>query len=165
MTKPTRFIALLAFSALAGITMAEEKTELNVVANGHDGTELAKTAVTLDSKLKFGETGVEVYSGETLVSVYPYADTANISFSYGDGTGVAEISQAGALRLRNNPVGETLELIGFDADSAPLSVVDLKGVVKISLSEWRGGAVDVSDLTPGLYFVTVNKSTLKFIKK
>ncbi|MCM1490504.1 MAG: T9SS type A sorting domain-containing protein [Muribaculum sp.] len=166
MNKPTRNIALLAFSALiAGNVNAEGQTELKVLANSTDGAVVSQSVITMDSKLRFSETGVEVYSGETLSEVFNYADIANISFYYDTATGVKVVEVAEGWKLRSNPVSAFLEPIGKKVDSATLSVADLSGSVRISLSDWHGEPVDVSDLTPGLYLVTIDKSTLKFIKK
>lgn len=163
--KVTKILALLAFSALALPLPAETTTQLNVVANNAEGAEVGKSTVTLESRLRFSDTGVEVYTGEVLTDVFHYADIANLKFAYQEGSAVTALPSSSGLRLRNNPVDNLLEPLGLPAESAPLSVADLSGKVRISAPQWRGEPIDVSDLTPGLYFVTINKTTLKFIKK
>lgn len=163
--KPTKILALLAFSALSIPLSAQDSKQLSVVANNADGVEIGKSTVTLESRLRFSDTGVEVYSGEMLTDVFHYADMANLKFSYQKGSGIAAIPESAGLRLRSNPVGDLLEPLGLSAESANLSVTDLGGKVYCSAPQWRGEPIDVSYLTPGLYLVTINKTTLKFIKK
>ena len=160
-----RFLALLASAALAGTISAQEKTGLLVVANDADGAKITETPVNIESKIRFSESGVEVYTGETLSSTTPYAGLSSLKFAYGQGNGIASIAVEKNLRLRHNPVDDILEPIGLQAESACLSVTDLSGSIKVTVPEWRGEAIDVSQLTPGLYFVTIDKTTLKFIKK
>lgn len=163
--KPTKILALLAFSALSIPLSAQETTQLSVVASNAEGVETGKSIVTVESKLRFSDSGVEVYSGEMLTDVFHYADVANLKFAYGQGSGVAAIPSASGLHLRNNPVGDLLEPLGLSAECAALSVTDLSGKVHFSAPQWSGQPIDVSDLTPGLYLLTINKTTLKFIKK
>lgn len=163
--KPTKILALLAVSALSIPISAQEPTQLHVVASNADGVEIGKSTVTLESRLRFSESGVEVYSGEMLTDVFHYADMANLKFAYLQGTGIATIPASSGLHLRSNPVGDLLEPLGLSAESANLSVTDLGGKVYCSAPKWRGEPIDVSNLTPGLYLVTINKTTLKFIKK
>lgn len=165
MNKPTRFLALLAFAALSGTAVAQENVELVVAASDADGEVKASSVVTLDSKLSFTKAGVDVYTGETLDLAIPYADIAKLTFRYDNKTGVETVDAHSALRLRNNPVAESLAFVGYNGDAASLVVTDLRGAVRASVSDWKGEAVNVSDLTPGLYFVTVDKTTFKFIKK
>lgn len=165
MNKPTRILALLAFAALSGTAMAQEKVELVVAASDADGEFVASSVVTMDSKLSFTKAGVEVYNGETLDLSLPYADIAKLTFRYSKNTGVATVVANSGLRLRNNPVAESLAFVGFGEGVKNLVVTDLKGSIRVSIPEWKGEAVNVGDLTPGLYFVTVDKTTFKFIKK
>ncbi len=165
MNKPTRFLPLLAFLAIAGTAGAQDKMELRVVANDSTASAIGETAVFLDSKLKFSESGVDVFQEETLKATFNYADVSNLKFRLVNLTGVKGIEADAALRLRNNPVDDSLEVLGFSGNPVKLTVTDLRGAVRVSIPEWAGEAADVSELTPGLYFVTVNQTTLKFIKK
>lgn len=165
MNKPTRFLAVLAFSAFSGMAWAQADVELMVVAADAEGEVVGSSTVTLDSKLSFTKAGVDVYTGDALELSIPYADVAKLTFNYENKTGVETVAANSGLRLRNNPVAESLEFVGFSGDAANLVVTDLRGSVRASVSTWKGEAINVSDLTPGLYFVTVDKTTFKFIKK
>lgn len=165
MNKPARFFVLAVFAAMAGVAWAQEEVELKVVANNEDGVAVGEAPVTLESKLRFSKSEVNLYTGEILTSAFRYADMKSLSFRYDKFTGMKSVKADTPLRLRNNPVGEFLELLGTSGECRPLSVSDLRGGVRIYLPEWNGEPVDVADLAPGLYFVTVNKTTFKFIKK
>lgn len=165
MKKPTRILALLAFGAFSGIAFAQEEMDLKVVAHNDEGEAVAEALVTLDSKLRFTETGVGVFKGETMTVGFNYADVTSLSFRYDVRSAAGVVVSPIGLGLRDNPVGESLEIIGMTENSASLTVTDLKGRVRVSLPEWKGETVNVGELTPGLYFVTINQTTLKFIKK
>lgn len=164
MKQSTRLLAAGAFLMLAGQAFGEE-VELQIVGNNADGEPVSTVSVNLDSKIRFTSEGVDVYNGETLTGVFGYVDINNLTFRYHKITGVESTIADSALRLRRNPVEETLELEGFTGDPVALVVTDLKGAVRAEIAEWNGEAVPVGSLAPGLYFVTVNKTTLKFIKK
>lgn len=165
MNKPTRILAALALTAFAGTAWAQEEERLKVTANDVEGVMVSESDLTLDSKLKFTSDCVEVYNGESLTASFPYAEIGNLKFSYYTLTGLKDVTSSDVLRLRNNPVEETLAFIGFNGTPAPLMVTDLGGASRVAIPEWKGEGIDVSNLTPGLYFVTVDKTTFKFIKK
>lgn len=164
MKKTTR---ILLASAAATISFGAwaEGGQLLVVANNADGQAVAEAPVTTASKIAFSETGVEVLSGGTLNAVFNFRTLKSLSFRYDGTTGVETISAADGLVLRQNPVAEALEFVSCPAEAASLTITDLKGSVRNKISNWSGEAVDVSTLAPGLYFVTVNNKTIKFIKK
>ncbi|MBD5356636.1 MAG: T9SS type A sorting domain-containing protein [Bacteroides sp.] len=165
MNKPTRILSLLAFTAFAGCAWAQEDMKLKVVANDGEGNPVEETMVTVESKLRFTQNGVGVFDGDALTAEFNYADFATLSFYYDTLSSVSAVDAMTGLRLRNNPVAESLEFVGMTEKVAELTVIDLRGAVKVSVPEWKGEAINVNNLTPGLYFVTVNQKTFKFIKK
>lgn len=165
MKKSTRLLAVCASVVLSGSALAQDSAGLKVEASNSEGTVVEEASVDILSKLRFSESGVDVYHGETLAAVFHYSDISKISFRYGNGVGVEAVNAGGKLRLLDNPVAETLELTGFSGEPVQLKVTDLGGSIRAIVKEWNGESVNVADLTPGLYFVTVDKTTLKFIKK
>ena len=165
MNRPTRFLAALAALACAGSVWAQEEKVLNVVALNEEVEAIAEAPVSLESSLRFTAEGVEVYGEELLSAVFNYTDMNAFAFRYDTQTGISLTPAASGLSLRTNPVVANLELLGHSGEATRLTVTDLRGTVKASAEEWTGEPVDVSALAPGLYFVTVNKTTLKFIKK
>lgn len=158
------YLACLAM-ACSSQAIAQEPS-LMVEAHDAEGVVVAEAPVGLDSKLRFSAEGVEVYTGEALEAIFHYSALSNISFRYDDGSGAGQLVAVEALRLRNNPVDENLEFIGFVGDPVALSVCGLKGEVLKSVAQWSGEAIDVSSLAPGLYLVKAGQSaTFKFIKR
>ncbi|MBD5227584.1 MAG: T9SS type A sorting domain-containing protein [Bacteroidales bacterium] len=165
MNKPARFLTLLALAASAVGVRAADDAGVSVIGWDAEDARVGYYSVNLNSKIRFTSDRVEIYDGDKRTGAFDYASVAKLTFHTGQ-VGVASVAaDASTLRLLTNPVGEMLEMTGLQAESAPLVITSLNGETKLSLAEWRGEAVDVSSLTPGLYFVTVNRTTLKFIKK
>lgn len=165
MGKTIKSLLLAAALGSASGLWAEDVKVLNVAAQDSDGNVIAEAPVTLESELRFTETGMEILDEGMLKALFNYSDMAAFSFNLSTVTGMSAPTAISPLGLRQNPVPEALGITGFDSTSAALTVSDLKGEIKVALSDWRGEDIDVSSLAPGLYFVTINKTTLKFIKK
>lgn len=151
--------------AAASVCASAQTGSLQVVAKDAEGQIVAEAPVSLESRLQFSEEGVEVMTDESLSAVFHYADMHSIGFKYGSTTRLQALDKSESLLLRQNPVPELLEFKQHPAEAANLTITDLKGEVRYSANGWKGEAVNVASLTPGLYFVTVNGTTLKFIKK
>ena len=89
----------------------------------------------------------------------------SITFA-GAWSGIGQIAadiQGDALALRQNPVEGVLEVLA--PATGDLSVYSLSGAELIRVKGWKGQGVDVSALNPGIYVVTVDKKSAKFIKR
>lgn len=144
---------------------AEGEVTLKVVANDAEGSAIGAAPVTLESQLRFSAEGVEVYSGETLDAVFGYPGLSSISFSYDTTTGITSAGEFSQLRLRQNPVVDNLGFVGVSEEQATLTISALNGETLVEIPAWKGEDIQVSSLPTGLYFVTVNNTTFKFIKK
>lgn len=164
MKQKIRLVALGAFAAVAGQSFGED-VKLYVQGNDTEGKVVSSYIVGLDSKLRFSAEGVNVYNGDAPTATFSYADIASLSFSYQNLSEVVSVADDSGLRLRKNPVEDSLEIIGFSGVPVSLTVTDLKGAVRVSCPQWQGETVAVDGLSSGLYFVTINQKTLKFIKK
>lgn len=85
--------------------------------------------------------------------------------------GVTLISEQGALQqvaLLQNPVTTHFEITGLDNESS-IKLYSLVGSLLKSLSNYKAGAISVSDLNAGIYFIVINQGTeqktLKLIKQ
>lgn len=164
MKKTTRILLFSAVTAASFGAQAQSGQELIVVAKDAEGTAIGEASVSTASRLCFSEKGVEVVSGEVLSAVFDYSALQTISFRYDNLSGLESISSKDALRLLSNPVAENLEFSGAP-EGASLIITDVAGKVRTRIQDWKGEAVNVASFAPGLYFVTVNHTTLKFIKK
>gem|GEM_PF-1568148 len=68
--------------------------------------------------------------------------------------------------LVNNVVSDALQVtVPSDFTKADIAIVSLSGRLVNRIGGWQGESVDVSSLAPGLYLITINSQTLKFIKQ
>ena len=130
-----------------------------------EGAEPAYVELTLATKVSFGPEAMIVTNGDNSVR-FDYAAISRVRFEVGLPSGVNNVMQERTtLSLRQNPVENTLEILGYDGAPATLSVFSVSGAKALTLAGWQGETVDVALLAPGLYLVTVNNETLKFLKK
>lgn len=93
------------------------------------------------------------------------ADVRRLTFE-GSGLGVNATEKNVPLALRHNPVGDILEVTGFDNhESATLSIFTIAGREAVRINSWDGRGVDVSSLPSGIYILRINHFTTKFVKK
>ena len=144
---------------------ADGEVTLQVVANDTEDAEIGRSPVTLESKLYFTDKEVEVYSGETLSAVFDYSGLKTLTFVYDSTTGISPEGALAQLRLRQNPVDDNLGFVGFADELASLTISALNGETIVSIPAWKGEDIHVGSLPAGLYLVTVNNTTFKFIKK
>lgn len=119
--------------------------------------------LNMETKMKFTPTGVEITNGNE-VATYAYGKISKIRFETGT-TSITDVTRETSLSLRDNPVTDYLEIDGHDGTPVSLTVTALSGTVLNITDSWKGEGVNVSHLAPGIYLVTINKETLKFIKK
>ena len=160
----TSIFALVFLVGIWGNAMAQN-TKLWVVANDSKGQIITEAPVENNGTVKFTGTDVEVFDANTVVASIPYEGLHSLTFNYKQDASVNSVSMSSSLFLRNNPVGDLLEIGGFSDETAGLTIVDINGAIKHEVKDWRGEGINVSSLSPGFYFVTVNRTTFKFIKK
>lgn len=118
--------------------------------------------LTTASKVTFPVEGLTVTGAEG--KVIPYAQVAKIRFKTESGIpGI--MAPQNTLAIRENPVGDTLRLTGTLDAPADVTITSVSGQTAMRLAKWNGADIDVSALHPGIYLITVNNQTLKFIKK
>lgn len=132
-----------------------------------EGVQPVEVPLTAELKLSFTTDGFTV-GAENVGNArkFSYADVEKITF--GEGTsGICDVIDAGvSLTLAENPVGDLLVVNGHDSSSpATLRINALNGSQVVLIDGWNGEAVDASKLTSGLYILSINSKTIKFIKK
>ena len=162
MNKFIRLLLLLIAISTKGTVWGQS---LLVTANGDGGEVLSQTPVTTASVLRFSSEGVEVCEEDQTVAVIPYTGLTTLTFVYGTATGVESVKSTPAFGLRENPVRNHLEVVGYGNDATQLAVYDTAGRQRIAIDGWKGESVNVSTLPSGIYYLTINKTTIKFIKK
>lgn len=158
MNKTTLAIVMLTMSAMAG-SAATGRTTLRIERT--DVASPTEIVVTNSTVVKLGgdPRSFSVASESIPLSVIKriVVDTPN---------GVESVKdQSVSFRLRQNPVGDRLEIAGESDGSADLTVYSVDGSCRLAVSGWSGDAVDVTMLSPGMYILKINNQTLKFIKR
>lgn len=164
MNKFTRLFLLFLAISVKGIVWGQSQNLL-VTANNDSGEVLSQTPVTTESVLRFSAEGVEVCEGEQTVAVIPYTGLNSLTFVYDKATGIGSVKSVPLFGLRENPVYDNLEIIGYGNEPSHLAVYDSAGRQRIAINGWKGESVSVSTLPTGIYYLTINKTTIKFIKK
>lgn len=154
-------ILMAAILAGAGCVAAQADTKVVVTPASEGGTN-TEAALTVDTKIMFSGTSIRIDNGGNITEV-PFADAEKIYFS--GITSLGAVEGESAFGIRRNPVGDRLELTGYAGTPVSLTVTSLSGQVAAQLPAWAGETIDVSSLAPGIYLVTINNETLKFIKK
>ena len=162
-----KFTLLSALFLLSGwITSAYAQQNLKILANDENGNVIDEAVVPFDGALRFANAGVNLLDDENVtVDQFSYSDLFILTFMYEGEASVGALKAESKYRLRQNPVAENLEILGLDGGAAALKIFDAKGATRLSIKEWKGEPVNVSSLSPGIYFVTVNKTPIKFIKR
>lgn len=130
-------------------------------------TQMDESAVSVPlntgTKISFSQTGVDMANEGADIISFPYADIKAISF--GHTSGVTGISMQRTFGLRQNPVENALEVVGHDGSPSDLFISSMAGVRMKSVKKWNGEAIDVSSLPSGVYILSINNKSIKFIKK
>ncbi len=159
--KQTKTLLVLgALLCSSGAAMAQN--DLLLVASPPDGGQEQSVPIYVGSTVSFSTQGV-VINGDK-AATFNWGSFTDLSFKVGS-SGIHGILADGKLRLRRNPVETMLEFTGYDGKAANLAITDLNGRRCITVNNWNGENVNVASLTPGLYFVTINNNSIKFIKK
>ena len=152
---------LVASGVLASASLLTANAEKAVEITDPEGG-VEKIPLNLNTRLAFGQTGIDISNdGEASVSI-PYLKIQSISF--GDLSRVGEIHSA-TIGLRQNPVGNMLQVTGQDSKSAVLGITSMDGKTMLLIKDWHGEDIDVAALHPGIYLLSINNNTIKFIKK
>ncbi len=130
------------------------------------GRETVENQLTTATKITFSEKSFSVdINGSGSVEEYAYGDVEKISFSTPNYVNAATM-KVSELSLKENPVGATLVLTGYnDTQEYTLGVYSMSGQQVTLRHQWKGEDIDVSSLPSGVYLLKINTQTFKFIKK
>lgn len=163
-----KFIKFLLISALIAVSydaLAQDQQQLVMVMKDADGNPYDRLPLTIYSHLKITPEGIRVTTGDVPDAMLSYDNVQSLSFGIEDVEGITSPEIGSSLCLSQNPVYDLLIFSEYPEQSSTLAIMDMKGSVRGVVDNWNGQDVDVSSLAPGLYLVTVNNITLKFVKK
>lgn len=134
-----------------------------LVDSGREGAQPQETGLSVDTKITFTTSGLQIDNGGN-VSSFAYGDVAALRFVT-NATSTAVTGAEGAYALRHNPVQDMLEISGYDGTAVPVNVYGTNGSRVLAIAAWHGESIDATSLPAGVYVITIKNETLKFIKK
>ena len=164
MRKPAKMLAAMMVLSLAALP-SEADTKVVVHQSQENDQEVA---ITTESTITFSETGFSVNASATQQMEFAYGNVESITFAVSGQSGINGVTatKQHGYTLAENPVGDLLTVITpATFKEARLSIVSFNGRNVFSNDSWTGTPVNVSSLAPGLYLLTIDSTTLKFIKK
>ena len=120
--------------------------------------------VSTISTIKFKTTKLVVTNHDNISNDFYFSDVIKIAFNE-EGTSITT-PDASTASISPNPVKDNLMI--QDAEKmygSDICIYSVTGTLVSKHSQWNGESIDVSHLSPGIYFVNTNSTTLKFVKK
>lgn len=165
MNKIIKFLVLSFLLAVSSDVLAQGEQQLMMVAKDADGNTHVSLPLTTASHLHISQDGIKVTSGDELAALLSFDNVRSLAFVLEDIDGIVSPETVPSMLLSQNPVSDLLIFSEYPEQPSTLTIVDMKGSVRRVVDNWNGHAIDVSSLPTGLYLVTVNNITLKFVKK
>ena len=165
MKKIIKFLLVSTLVAVSFDMLAQVNRQLVMEVKDIDGTHSSRIPLTTASHLKLTPVGIQVTSGDELDTMLSYYNVQSLSFVFDDIDGITLPEADSSLRLCQNPIYDLLMFTEYPELPSTLAIIDMKGSVRFVVEKWHGQDIDVSSLAPGIYLVTVNSCTLKFVKK
>lgn len=157
--RPIERILVLLF-LFAGATIMAQRN-LNILFQ--DKTIVSKPVTTIQS-ITFSNGSMVVKNTSNLTDSYSTATIRNLKFGAPSGVNTTWASAAD-LTLFPNPAKSLLYLKNANESIGAVQIYGIDGAeVSAIAGEQIAKGIDVSALTPGIYFLKVNGKTLKFIK-
>lgn len=164
-------ITVVCGGMLALLGIGQSFAKVLVVTPQKTGEPTQKIDLTVGTKMTFSEKTFEIVStqGENL-RTFSFSDVRHLTFEDGTAGGGNDTTdnrmyvRAGQLQLAYNPVGDILRVNGHDGSRTTVQIFNVTGK-KIYSSAWQGEDLYVGNLTSGLYVITIQSQTIKFIKK
>lgn len=139
------------------------------VLSGHSqNLNIVKTDGTVQN-LKLADLRKITFSGQLVVFGLQSGASQNVGmsdiskFTFENTTAVDDLTNVSELQLYPNPVRSKLYLKSGQLSSSCVSVLNLSGILVASLLI-DNNSIDVSQLSPGIYFIRIDNALQKFIK-
>ena len=136
---------------------------ISIYLNNSDHSPV-RIEVSTISTIKFKTTKLVVTNHDNISNDFYFSDVIKIAFNE-EGTSITT-PNASTASISPNPVKDNLMI--QDAEKmygSDICIYSVTGTLISKHSQWNGESIDVSHLSPGIYFVNTNSTTLKFVKK
>ena len=158
-------ITLVLLAAAFGVR-AEGDGVLSVHLNSSETP--AQIAIADVSSVVFETSQLNIKNKKDGTSLYfDYSDVIKITFNEELNTeSVEEMNSNATLTLFPNPVKDNLSIsVAEEMYGSDLCIYSLTGTLVTKQTNWNGESINVSSLNPGIYFININSTTLKFVKQ
>ncbi len=116
------------------------------------------------STIKFKTKKMIVTNDDNITNDFYFSDIVKITFNE-DGTYI-ETQNASTASIHPNPAKDNVTIQNAEKMyGSDVCIYSITGVLVSRLPQWNGEAIDVSHLSPGVYFINSNSTTLKFVKQ
>lgn len=142
-------------------TKADELISIYLNNSDHSPVRIEVSTI---STIKFKTTKLVVTNHDNISNDFYFSDVIKIAFNE-EGTSITT-PNASTASISPNPVKDNLMIL--DAEKmygSDICIYSVTGTLVSKHSQWNGESIDVSHLSPGIYFVNTNSTTLKFVKK
>ena len=124
-----------------------------------------RVEVSTVSTITFKTNKLVVKSKDNTTNDFYFSDIRKITFN-DDGTFIEHINTTPTLNIYPNPTENELTIEGTDnIYNTDICIYSLHGALIAKYPQWNGEPIDVSQLNPGIYFININSTTLKFVKQ
>lgn len=128
----------------------------------------AQIAITDVSSIVFETSQLSIKDKQyAVIQNFDYSDVIKITFNEELNTeSVEEMNSNATLTLFPNPVKDNISISCDETMyGSDLCIYTLTGTLVTKQTNWKGENINVSNLNPGIYFININSTTLKFIKQ
>lgn len=128
----------------------------------------AQIAITDVSSIVFETSQLSIKDKQyAVIQNFDYSDVIKITFNEELNTeSVEEKNSNATLTLFPNPVKDNISISCDETMyGSDLCIYTLTGTLVTKQTNWKGENINVSNLNPGIYFININSTTLKFIKQ
>lgn len=139
--------------------------ELNVYLKNTDMSPV-RIQISDISTIKFKPNRFIVNLQDNTSNKFYFSDTNKISFSTANTLIERTNADASTANVFPNPVGNHLTINNIEKMyGSDIYIYSITGLLVEKHTQWNGETINVSNLTPGVYFININSTTLKFIKQ
>jgi len=115
------------------------------------------------SRIDFGDEGITVITDADGGQTYTFQAIRTITFN--DNTAVTTVKQDPSMTLYHPQGSDFVYVKGWNGTkSLPVRIYAVNGAMVINLANWNGEPIDISALDAGIYIITLDNQSTKFIK-
>jgi hypothetical protein len=131
-----------------------------------NNTDLSPVRIDIStiSTIKFKTKKLVVKNNDNSTNDFYFSDIVKITFNE-EGASI-ETHDVATARINPNPAKDIVTIQNAEQMyGSDVCIYSITGMLIDKLPQWNGESIDVSNLSPGIYFINSNSTTLKFVKQ